>query len=68
MIDPTPQETQAIYAALKLVAETMEEIGWETRLLDLTEAQALLLIEVAVDGFQDAMAAAKPYAFEEVPF
>ena len=40
---------------MKLVAEIMEEIGWHTRLIDLTEQQVLTLIEVAVGGFQDAM-------------
>ncbi len=33
----------------------MEEIGWNTRLIELTEQQVLTLIEVAVGGFQDAM-------------
>ena len=40
---------------MKRVAEMMDEIGWDTRLADLTEPQVLTLIEVAVGGFQDAM-------------
>jgi hypothetical protein len=55
MVDLTEQEQAAIRVAMKLVSEIMEEIGWETRLIDLTEAQALTLIEAAIGGFQDAM-------------
>ncbi len=55
MIDLTEEERMAILAAMKPVAEIMEEIGWETRLTDLSEPQVLTLIEVAVGGFQDAM-------------
>jgi hypothetical protein len=50
-----------------MAAEVMNEIGWETRLLDLSEHQVLTLIEVVIDGFQRAMreiAAADP----EIPF
>lgn len=57
MVDLTEQEQAAIRAAVKLMAEIMEEIGWETRLIDLTEHQVLTLIEVSVGGFQDAMLA-----------
>ncbi len=53
---------------MKPVAEIMEEIGWQTRLIDLTEAQVLTLIEVAVGGFQDAMHATARTAEAEVPF
>ena len=55
MVDLTEQEQAAIRAAVKPVAEILEEIGWERRLSELTEAQVLTLIEVAVGGFQDAM-------------
>ena len=71
MIDLTEEEHMAIVAAMRLVAETMEEIGWETRLRDLTRDQVLTLIEVAVGGFQEAMRdiAAKTPAFSpEAPF
>jgi len=56
MVDLTEQEQAAIRAAMRRVAETMAEIGWGTRLQDLTEAHVLTLIEVAVGGFQEAMA------------
>jgi hypothetical protein len=67
MVDLTDQEHAAIRHAMKMVAEVMEEIGWETRLIDLCEQQVLTLIEVALGGFQEAMreiAIADP----EIPF
>tara|TARA_B100000513_G_scaffold194058_1_gene122294 strand:+ start:626 stop:880 length:255 start_codon:yes stop_codon:yes gene_type:complete len=68
MVDLTEQEKAAIRAAMKPVAEIMEEIGWQTRLIDLTEAQVLTLIEVAVGGFQDAMRATAKGDDTEIPF
>jgi hypothetical protein len=55
MVDLTPEETAAIRAAIKPLAEVLDEIGWNTRLGDLTEAQVMTVIEVAVGGFQDAL-------------
>jgi hypothetical protein len=57
VVDPTEQEQAAIRATVKFMAEIMEEIGWRTQLIDLSETQVLTLIEVAVSGFQDAMLA-----------
>ena len=57
MVDPTEREQAAIQATVRFMAEIMEEIGWRTQLIDLSEAQVLTLIEVAVSGFQDAMLA-----------
>ena len=55
-------------AAMRRVAESMGEIGWTTRLQDLTEAQVLTLIEVAVGAFQEAMQAiARGQATAEEP-
>jgi hypothetical protein len=51
MIDPDPREREGLAAGLKNVAEVMAEMGWNTRLCDLTEAQARTIVEVAVDGF-----------------
>jgi len=68
VVDLTEIEKAAIYAAMKPVAEIMEEIGWEVRLIDLSEAQVFTLIEVAVGGFQDAMRATAQSADAEVPF
>jgi hypothetical protein len=55
MVDLTEQEKAAIRASMKPIAEIMEEIGWQTRLAELSEAQVRTLIEIAVGGFQDAM-------------
>ena len=68
MVDLTEQERAAIAAATKLVGEIMEEIGWHTRLIDLSEAQVLTLIEVAIGGFQDAMHATAQIQESEIPF
>ena len=71
MVDLTDQEHAAIRQALKMVAEILEEIGWETRLIDLSEQQVLTIVEVAIGGFQDAMreiAAANQQQFPEIPF
>ncbi|NVM39109.1 hypothetical protein HWX16_02095 [Ochrobactrum intermedium] len=71
MIDPTKAEQAAIRSAMKPVAEIMEEIGWQTRLADLSKQQVLTLIEVAVTGYQDALqeyTAANPTVDPEVPF
>ena len=68
VIDLTEHEQAAIRAAMKPVADLMEEIGWETRLSELTEADVLALIEVAVGGFQDAMHASAEADDTEIPF
>lgn len=71
MIDPTKAEQAAIRSAMKPLAEIMEEIGWQTRLVDLSEHQVLTLIEVTVTGYQDALReyiAANPTIDPEVPF
>jgi hypothetical protein len=68
VVDLTDQEQAAIRATVKVVAELMEEIGWETRLVDLGKPQVLTLIEVAVGGFQDAMRALAADDSTEVPF
>ena len=68
MIDLTEQERAALVAAMKPVAEIMTEIGWQTRLCDLTEVQVLTLIEAAIGGFQDAMHATARIQESEIPF
>ena len=71
MVDLTEEEKSAMRLAMQMVAEVMEEIGWQTRLVELSEPQVLTLIEVAIGGFQDAMraiAAANKQQFPEVPF
>ena len=68
MVDLTELERTAIRAAMKPVAEIMEEIGWDKRLADLSEAQVLTLIEVVIGGFQTAMRAQASITSDEVPF
>jgi hypothetical protein len=53
---------------MRNLGEAMQEIGWNTRLCDLNEAQVLTLIEVAVGAFQDAMRASALQAIGEIPF
>ena len=71
MFDLTNEEHAAIRHAMEMVAELMEEIGWETRLADLSEQQVLTIIETALGGFQHAMrtiAASNKQQFPEIPF
>ena len=70
MVDLTDEEKSALRYAMQMAAEIMEEIGWNTRLSDLSEQQVLTLMEVAVGGFQDAMRdiAAANKQSPEVPF
>ena len=68
MVDLTEQELAAMRAALRPVAELMEEIGWTTPLASLSEAQVLTLIEAAIGSFQEAMAANAAQASTEIPF
>ena len=55
MVDLTEEEMAAIRKAMKPVAETMEEVGWNVRLDGLSENQIFTIIEVAIGGFQEAM-------------
>lgn len=68
MVDPTPEEQAALRACLPLLAEAMAEIGWTTRLNELSEAQALTLVEVTVGGFQDALRELPYPPAPEAPF
>ena len=70
MVDLTDEEKSALRHAMQMAAEVMEEIGWDTRLSDLSEQQVFTLMEVAVGGFQDAMRdiAAADKQSPEVPF
>jgi hypothetical protein len=67
VVDLTALEQAAIQAAMTPVAEILEEIGWTTRLADLTELQALMLIKAAVGGLQEAMAAMARNSAKDVP-
>lgn len=66
MVDPDRREREGLTIGLKNVAEVMAEMGWNTRLCDLTEAQARTIVEVAVGGFFEVMRNVAPSV--EVPF
>lgn len=68
MTDPDERERAALRAGLGLMAELMAEIGWTTRLNELSEAQARALAEAAVDGYLEAMRASAPRRDPAVPF
>jgi hypothetical protein len=68
MIDPDDRERAALGAGLKNIAEVMAEIGWSVRLNELTKTQVMTLVEVAVDGFCEAMRASAPQSEIQVPF
>jgi len=68
VIDPDSRERAALKSALKSMAALMAEIGWETRLRDLSAMQAGKLTEAAVDAYLEAMATNTSRAEMEVPF
>lgn len=68
MIDPDDSEREALSRAMKFMGELMGEIGWSTRLSELSAEQAAKLAEAAVDGFQESMLASAPRDASEVPF
>ncbi len=67
MVDLTEEEHAAVTATMKRMGALMDEIGWDTRLSDLTADQVRALIEEAVEGFRDAMAATAQSYAAEVP-
>jgi len=68
MVDLTEEERAAIAVTMKRVAQLMDEIGWATKLADLTEQQVSALIEEAVEGFREAMSDIAKANAPEVPF
>lgn len=67
MVDLTEQEHAAIGVTMRRLGALMEEIGWDTRFADLSEAEVRALIAEAVEGFREAMAATAA-EMPEVPF
>lgn len=67
MVDLTEEEQAAITVTMKRMGTLMGEFGWDTRLADLTADQVRALIEEAVEGFRDAMAATAQSWAAEVP-
>ena len=59
MVDLTEEERAAVTATMQRMALLMEEIGWQSKLADLTEPQVRALIEEAVEGFREARSASR---------
>ena len=68
MVDLTDEERAAVSATMKRLALLMDEIGWQTRLADLSAAQVRAVIEEAVEGFRAAMSDIAKANAPEVPF
>ena len=68
MVDLTDEERAAVTATMKRMALLMDDIGWPTKLAELTEAQVRAVIEEAVEGFREAMADIAKAKTPEVPF
>jgi len=68
MVDLTEEERAAITATMRRMALLMDEIGWQSKLADLTELQVRALIEEAVEGFREAMADIAKSQSQEIPF
>ncbi len=64
MVDPDERETAALTAGLKAMAEIMAEIGWDSRLREVSGAQARNMAQAAVGAFLKSMQDSAP----EVPF
>jgi len=67
MVDLTEEEHAAVAATMKRMGVLMGEFGWGTRLADLSADQVRALIEEAVEGFREAMAATAQSYAGEVP-
>ena len=62
----TEQERLAIALVMKRLGQTMDRIGWEKRLRDLTTADVTALIEEVIEGYGAEMS--RIVASSEVPF
>ena len=62
----TDEERLAIALVMKRLGQTMELIGWDKRLRDLTETDVTALIEEVLEGYGAEMS--RIAATAEVPF
>jgi hypothetical protein len=62
----TEEERLAIALVMKRLGQTMDEIGWDKRLRDLTAADVTALIEEVLEGYGTEMS--RLATTEEVPF
>ena len=66
MIGMTEEERLAIALVMKRLGRTMEEIGWQKRLSELTETEVTVLIEEVLEGYGAEMS--RIAGSQEVPF
>ena len=66
MIGMTEEERRAIALVMKRLGQTMEDIGWQKRLCDLSETDVTALIEEILEGYGAEMA--RIAKSQEVPF
>lgn len=66
MIGMTEEERRAIALVMKCLGQTMEDIGWQKRLCDLSETDVTALIEEILEGYGAEMA--RIAKSQEVPF
>lgn len=62
----TEEEREAIALVMKRLGQTMDQIGWDKRLRDLTAAEVTALIEEVLEGYGAEMS--RITATAEVPF
>lgn len=71
MIDPTGHEIAAMRTAIKPLSEFVEaEMGWETSLKEYERDEILMLVEVIVTAYHEALIAAaeKQWPEIDIPF
>jgi hypothetical protein len=66
MQGPTEEEHLAIALVMKRLGQTMDQIGWQKRLCDLSETDVTALIEEVLEGYGAEMS--RSAATLEVPF
>lgn len=66
MIGMTEEERLAIALVMKRLGQTMEDIGWQKRLCDLSETDVTALIENILEGYGAEMS--RIAKSQEVPF
>lgn len=66
MIGLTEEERLVIALVMKRLGQTMEDIGWQKRLCDLSETDVTALIEEILEGYGAEMS--RIAKSQEVPF
>ncbi len=66
MIGMTEEERLAIALVMKRLGATMDEIGWQKRLFDLSETEVTALIEEVLESYGTEMS--RIAKSQEVPF